>query len=79
MDIITLTNSSINFLLFCLMSSQFRENLKQLFLSQPQSEPFAVPEIEVFFMFAAFSIVGKALQNLALISLNKTQDNSLKK
>jgi hypothetical protein len=32
MDMMTLTNSSVNFILYCLMSSQFRITLRKIFL-----------------------------------------------
>jgi hypothetical protein len=32
MDMVTLTNSSFNFIIYCLMSSQFRITLKKIFL-----------------------------------------------
>ena len=37
MDIVALTNSAINFILYCIMSSQFRQTMKKLYNSQKKS------------------------------------------
>ena len=36
MDMMALTNSAANFILYCLMSSQFRKTLKKMWLIKPQ-------------------------------------------
>ena len=82
MDLLTLTNSSVNFLLFCLMSSQFRENLKQILKPHPHNEPssrylHASHEIEVDLIKQRFIILNENVQNFPLVTLNNKQDNNV--
>ena len=63
MDMMALTNSSVNFILYCLMSSQFRIMLRKTFLAKanqtfPSSRKCMLSEAGNFF-FQIFQKVGK--------------------